>query len=985
MLLFFAAAFYWYLSTAGTFSVAGAENCPSYVLSGLTQTAYGFDGLLTLNGPPCHQDDIASLRLVVKYEAGDEPDLHHSSLISPDRWSSSPDERLHVLILDKPGKRYQVPTLLFPRPAASNSSTIPFEKSPHPLVLTYETDPFSFTVSRRSTHEVLFSTKSHPLIFRDKHLQIATQQSPHSNIYGLGESTDTFKINLEGNGTRRTMCQHIARSAIRARDAYGTPNGTNLYGTHPIFYDHRTSGTHGVFLLNSNGMDITLTKESIRYDVIGGVLDFYFLAGPSPVNVAAQYAALAGHPAMIPYWSLGFQQCRYGYSSMPSPSSCSEIFETDSPRVVVPSIDYVEVAEVIANYSQAGIPLETMWTDIDYMYKRRTFTLDPDYFPLERMQEIVKSLHENNQRYVMMIDPAIAYQPGDKGVFDRGMQADVFIKEKDGNLFQGVVWAGKLETPYVVTPSSFTRLTCWLFGAGVSVYPDWYHPNATEFWANEIVRFFDLTHGIDIDGIWIDMNEPANFALPCYYPCHNATLLSAAQALSSGNPPARSHPPPPKDVSLSLRKPHARRGLEDNAPYQIHNAAGDLAKGTIRPDLVHHNGLTEYDVHNLFGTHMSLITRQAMLRRRNKVRPQIITRSTFAGAGTYAAHWTGDNLSDWPHYLSSITEIMSFASLFQVPLVGADVCGFGSNTSEELCARWASLGAFYPFYRNHNEMGMTSQEFYRWKSVASSARNAIQIRYSLLDYFYTHMRRQSLTGEPAIKPLWFAYPLDTATFGIDKQFLFGDSILVSPVTEANSTRVEAYFPESNVRTMPSIRYTEFSSREIVEGSGITELKNIAIDQIPIHIKPGSIIPIRQVANKSQLAMTTTEVRKRCFEILVSPGRSGSATGWLYLDDGESLEPEAEEMGEMEMKYEKRVLTISGRLGSRMKDISTAVCQWTFSDVPNVERVKGIRVIDSDQLESGARLLPAHVDKHTRSAYAQGNWKLTPGMKVALLY
>lgn len=134
-----------------------------------------------------------------------EPDLHHSSLISPDRWSSSPDERLHVLILDKPGKRYQVPTLLFPRPAASNSSTIPFEKSPHPLVLTYETDPFSFTVSRRSTHEVLFSTKSHPLIFRDKHLQIATQQSPHSNIYGLGESTDTFKINLEGNGTRRTM------------------------------------------------------------------------------------------------------------------------------------------------------------------------------------------------------------------------------------------------------------------------------------------------------------------------------------------------------------------------------------------------------------------------------------------------------------------------------------------------------------------------------------------------------------------------------------------------------------------------------------------------------------------------------------------------------------------------------------------------------------------------------------------------------------
>ena len=46
-----------------------------------------------------------------------------------------------------------------------------------------------------------------------------------------------------------------------------------------------------------------------------------------------------------------------------------------------------------------------------------------------------------------MIDPAVAYQPGDKGVFDRGMQADAFIKEKDGKLFQGVVWAGRLDTP----------------------------------------------------------------------------------------------------------------------------------------------------------------------------------------------------------------------------------------------------------------------------------------------------------------------------------------------------------------------------------------------------------------------------------------------------------------------------------------------------------------------------------------------------------
>jgi hypothetical protein len=109
---------------------------------------------------------------------------------------------------------------------------------------------------------------------------------------------------------------------------------------------------------------------------------------------------------------------------------------------------------------------------------------------------------------------------------------------------------------------------------------------------------------------------------------------------------------------------------------------------------------------------------------------------------------------------------------------------------------------------------------------------------------------------------------------------------------------------------------------------------------------------------------------------VLPGSSGSAKGSLYLDDGESLEPLDEESGELEFVYDKRVLTISGRLDSRLKGISTSVSRWTFSDVPNIQKVKGIRVIDSPQLESGSRLLPVHVDVNTRSAYALGNWKLT---------
>jgi alpha-glucosidase len=257
-------------------------------------------------------------------------------------------------------------------------------------------------------------------------------------------------------------------------------------------------------------------------------------------------------------------------------------------------------------------------------------------------------------------------------------------------------------------------------------------------------------------------------------------------------------------------------------------------------------------------------------------RPWTLSRSTFPG--TKAAHWLGDNLSTWDHYRKSIRGMLNFAALFAIPVVGSDVCGFARDTTEELCARWASLGAFSPLFRNHNRYDAKDQEFYRWATVADSARKAIAIRYRLLDYFYTHLRRNTVDGTPATLPMNFAYPRDMATWGLELQYFYGPGLLVAPMTEEGATSVDVYLPKDT--------FYDWHTHEPVCGKGERQtLSGYDTTEIPLLIRDGVIMPVR-----TSSANTTTALRGRDFELIVPLNANGTAIGELYLDDGESLEP-----------------------------------------------------------------------------------------------
>lgn len=184
--------------------------------------------------------------------------------------------------------------------------TIPAQNTAHPLEFSYTDEPFGFAITRRSNGEVLFNStpstdeKAIPsfnnLVFKDQYLEISTQLPKDSAIFGLGEGTHPAGLRLAKGHTY----------TLWATDIGSYNEDIDLYGSYPFYVDVRKGGlVHGVQLVNSNGMDCVYGDEALTFRVIGGILDLYFFAGPSPRAVMDQYTQFVGRPAPMPYWTLG--------------------------------------------------------------------------------------------------------------------------------------------------------------------------------------------------------------------------------------------------------------------------------------------------------------------------------------------------------------------------------------------------------------------------------------------------------------------------------------------------------------------------------------------------------------------------------------------------------------------------------------------------------------------------------------------------------
>lgn len=152
---------------------------------------------------------------------------------------------------------------------------------------------------RKSNGQILFDSRAGGLVFKDQYLEISTKLPQNAALYGLGENTQPQGIKLRPNEPYTLYTTDMSAINLNA----------DLYGSHPVYMDLRNvdgeASAHAVLLLNSNGMDVFYKGDSLTYKVIGGVFDFYFFSGPSPLAVVDQYTAFVGRPAAMPYWAFG--------------------------------------------------------------------------------------------------------------------------------------------------------------------------------------------------------------------------------------------------------------------------------------------------------------------------------------------------------------------------------------------------------------------------------------------------------------------------------------------------------------------------------------------------------------------------------------------------------------------------------------------------------------------------------------------------------
>ncbi|KAJ3133689.1 hypothetical protein HK100_004149 [Physocladia obscura] len=291
-----------------------------------------------------------------------------------------------------------------------------------------------------------------------------------SHIYGLPQHASSYFL----KPTRGENAPYSEPYRLYNFDVfeYELDNPMALYGSVPFLLAHKKSnsvlGGESVGLLWVNAAEMwvdvekTVQGTSTHWMAEAGILDLLIFLGPTPKDVSNQMTHLTGRSALPQHFSIGYHQSRWNY------------------------IDEQDVHDVDVKFDEFDIPYDVLWLDIEHTDGKRYFTWDKVKFAHPKVMQ--DELAVKGRKMVSIVDPHIKSDDGYL-VSKKATELGLWVKNKDGNHFDG--W-------------------CW---PGTSHWIDYLNPEGRKFWAEQF-KYSNYEGSTKNLYTWNDMNEPSVFNGP---------------------------------------------------------------------------------------------------------------------------------------------------------------------------------------------------------------------------------------------------------------------------------------------------------------------------------------------------------------------------------------------------------------------------------------------------------------------------------------
>ncbi|SLM63669.1 MULTISPECIES: glycoside hydrolase family 31 protein [Dickeya] len=259
-----------------------------------------------------------------------------------------------------------------------------------------------------------------------------------------------------------------------------------------------------------------------------------------------------------------------------------------------------------------------------------------------------------------------------------------------------------------------------------------------------------------------------------------------------------------------------------------------------------------------------------------QLRPYLISRSGSAGMQRYVQTWSGDNRTSWQtlRYNTRMGVGMSLSGLYNI---GHDVGGFAGDKPEaELFVRWVQNGVMHPRFTIHSwNDDATVNEPWMYPAFTPIIRDAIQLRYRLLPYFYTLLWRAHAEDEPLLRPTFLDHEHDPKTFEENDDFMLGRDVLVASVVTQGAREREVYLPDNTEGWYDFYQGEWFSA-------GQTITLAAPLERLPLLVRAGAMLPL-----SSRLDFVSPEQDdQRTLQLFPLKG-NGRSHGMVFDDDGVS--------------------------------------------------------------------------------------------------